>query len=86
MAVTEPPPLPRRFADTPLMLVVGSALWAVVAVVLLVVYAAGGRPLDIWFATSIAGWLLGLVGYGIFRFQRAGSTRGSRGAQSGLDG
>jgi hypothetical protein len=68
------------------MLVVGSAVWAVVTVVLLLAYAVGGRPLDVWFATSIAGWLLGSVGYGIFRFQRAGSTRGSRGAQSGLDG
>jgi len=84
--VTEPPALPRRFASTPLMLVVGSAVWGVVTVVLLVAYAVGGRALDIWFVTSIVGWLLGLVGYGIFRWQRAASTRGSRGAQSGLGG
>lgn len=84
--VTEPPPLPRRFADTPLMLAVGSAIWAMVTLVLLVAYAVGARPLDVWFATGIAGWLLGLVGYGIFRWQRAASTRGSRGAQSGFNG
>lgn len=83
--MTEPPALPRRFADVPLMLAVGSSLWGVLSVVLLVAYLAGGRPLDIWFTTSVAGWMLGLVGYGVFRWQRAAADQGARGAQEGLD-
>lgn len=83
--MTEPPALARRFADVPLMLAVGSGLWGALSVVLLVTYLVGGRPLDIWFTTSVAGWALGLIGYGVFRWQRAAADRGSRGAQDGLD-
>jgi hypothetical protein len=63
----------------------GTALWLLGAVVLLIAHLAGGRPLDVWFATCVAGVLLGGVGIGIFTWQRAAARRGSRSAQEGLD-
>jgi len=60
---------------------VGSALWALGAAGLLITGQAPGVP----FATCLAGAVLGGVGWGIFRWQRAAARRGSRGAQQGLD-
>jgi hypothetical protein len=78
--VPEPPPLPRRFSDIYTVVGVGSALWLVGAVALLV----SGRPLGIWFTTCLTGLLLGGVGIGIYSWQRAAARRGSRTAQQGL--
>ena len=64
---------------------VGTALWLVGAVALLVAYLVGGRPLDVWFTTCVTGVLLGGVGIAIFSWQRAAVRRGSRTAQEGLD-
>lgn len=64
---------------------IGSSLWAVGAVVLLVAWPAAGRPLGVAFATCVAGAVLGGIGWGVFRWQRAASRRGARGAQRGLD-
>jgi hypothetical protein len=77
--VVNPPPLPRRLSDMPTIVGLGSLLWAVAAVLLLL----AGRT-DVWVATCVAGAVLGGVGHGIFRWQRAAARRGSRGAQQGL--
>jgi Protein of unknown function (DUF2530) len=63
----------------------GTALWLLGAAVLLVAHLVGGRPLDVWFDTCLAGAFLGGVGTGIFSWQRAAARRGSRTAQEGLD-
>ena len=76
----EPPLLPRRFSDIYTVVGVGSALWLLGAVALLV----SGRPLDIWFTTCLTGLALGGVGIGIYSWQRAAARRGSRTAQQGL--
>jgi hypothetical protein len=83
--VIDPPPVPRRFLDTPTVVAVGSALWLAGAVVLLAARLLAGRPLGIWFTTCVAGAALGAVGYGIFSWQRAAARRGSRTAQPGLE-
>jgi Protein of unknown function (DUF2530) len=83
--VPEPPPLPPRFGDVPLVVATGSALWLLGAVTLLVAHFVGGTPLDVRFATCVAGVLLGGVGIGIYSWQRAAARRGSRTAQAGLE-
>ena len=79
--MVDPPPLPPRLSDMATVVGLGSALWALGAVALLVTGRAPGVP----FATCLAGAVLGGVGWGIFRWQRAAARRGSRGAQQGLD-
>jgi hypothetical protein len=61
--VTErrPDPLPLETDDV-LIVAVGSALWAVAFVVVLVVRLAGGDVHDWWLEMCAAGALLGLVG------------------------
>lgn len=83
--MVDPPPLPRRFSDMSTVVGVGSALWTAGALVLLATWLLAGRPLDVWFATCVAGAVLGGIGYGIFTWQRTAARRGSRGAQQGLD-
>jgi hypothetical protein len=83
--VIEPPRLPHRFADMQTVVGVGTGLWLLGAVVLLVARLVAGRPLDIWFTTCVAGAVLGLIGHGIYAWQRAAARRGSRTAQTGLD-
>ncbi len=83
--MVDPPPLPRRFSDMSTIVGVGSALWAIGALALLLAWLLTGRPLDVWFATCVTGAVLGGLGYGIFTWQRTAARRGSRGAQQGLD-
>ncbi len=64
---------------------VGSSLWGVGAAALLVAWLVTGRPLGVGFATCVAGAVLGGIGWGVFRWQRAAARRGARGAQRGLD-
>lgn len=64
---------------------IGSMLWTLGALALIGAWLLTGRPLDIWFTTSVAGAALGGLGYGIFTWQRAAARRGARGAQQGLD-
>ena len=80
-----PPPPPRRLTEMTVVVGMGTALWFLGWLVLLAAHLHAGRPLDIWFTTTLAGWLLGLLGYAIFRWQRHAARRGSRGAQNGLD-
>lgn len=81
----EPPRLPHRFADMPTVIRVGTGLWLLGAAVLLLARLVAGRPLDVWFATCVAGAVLGAIGHGIYSWQRAAARRGSRAAQTGLD-
>jgi hypothetical protein len=83
--MVEPPPLPPRLSHVGTVAALGTALWLVGAVVLLAAWAVTGRPLDIWFATCVAGALLGAFGYGVYSWQRAAVRRGSRSAQQGLE-
>lgn len=64
---------------------VGTALWVVAGAGLLVAHLHFGRPLDVWFGACVAGAVLGLIGYVVFRWQRRAARRGARGAQRGLD-
>jgi hypothetical protein len=83
--VTEPPSLPHRFGDLRTVVGVGSALWLLGALALLVANLTTGRPLDVWFTTCVTGVLLGGVGIAIHSWQRAAARRGSRTAQEGVD-
>lgn len=81
----DPPPPPPRLVEMTLVVGIGTALWFVAAVVLLVAHLHFGRPLDDWFGACVTGCALGLVGYVLFRWQRHAARRGSRGAQVGLE-
>ena len=77
----EPPPLPRRLTDPVPVILVGSAIWLAVAVVLGALAVAGPRPLDAWFAAALVGVGLGALGLGILALQRRALRRGVKGAQ-----
>ena len=77
----EPPPLPRRLTDPVLAILVGSAVWVAVAVVLGVLAATGVRPLDAWFYAALIGVGLGAVGLVVLTLQRRAIRRGVKGAQ-----
>jgi Protein of unknown function (DUF2530) len=82
--VREPPPPPPKLLETTKVAAVGTSVWFLLWAALLVAHLAVGRPVDIWFETTLCGWLLGLVGYSIFRWQRWAARTGRRGAQSGV--
>ncbi|SEG98538.1 Protein of unknown function [Saccharopolyspora antimicrobica] len=63
------------------MVLTGTALWLVGTVA----FALSGN-LHIEFWTCVAGVTLGVIGYGVFRWQRSAARRGSRGAWQGLSG
>lgn len=67
------------------MAVVGTTLWLLGVVALLLAWAITGRALDIWFTTCVAGAVIGGFGYGVYSWQRAATRRGSRSVQQGLD-
>lgn len=77
-----PPPLPPKLADPVPAIVVGTALWvlALVGVLLFGPEGSGGSVL-MW--TCLSGGVLGIIGYGIFTWQRSAARRGSRTAQQG---
>jgi VIT1/CCC1 family predicted Fe2+/Mn2+ transporter len=81
--VVDPPPLPARLSRPGAIAAIGSTVWALVALGLLVAWLVGARPLDLWFTTAVAGTALGGFGYGVFTWQRAAARRGSRSAQRG---
>ncbi|MEU5695745.1 DUF2530 domain-containing protein [Actinosynnema sp. NPDC020468] len=75
-----PPPLPKTLTDPVPAIVGGTALWFAAFLVVLV-FARDDTTL---LFTTLAGGLLGLIGYSIFRWQQAASRRGSKTAQQGL--
>ena len=79
VAAPTPPPLPRALTDPVPVVVVGTLAFLVAFVVMLLV---GAPPLWTW--SCLAGFGLGFVGYGVFRWQRSAARRGSRTAQEGL--
>jgi hypothetical protein len=80
-----PPPLPPALTDPKLPVAVCNALWLAGSIALGAAHLFGGRPLDVWFWVTMAGWSLGLVGAAVMWWQRSAARRGSRSAQSGLD-
>jgi hypothetical protein len=82
--VQDPPPPPPRLTDVTTVVAVGTGIWFLAWLGLLVAHLLAGRPLDIWFGATLCGWGLGLLGYTVFRWQRRAARRGSRGAQRGL--
>ncbi|WP_447005431.1 DUF2530 domain-containing protein [Saccharothrix isguenensis] len=74
-----PPPLPPKLADPVPAIVAGTVLWFLgLAGVLL--FGRGDTVL-VW--TCLTGGLLGIIGYGVFTWQRSAARRGSRTAQHG---
>ncbi|MDN5920701.1 MAG: DUF2530 domain-containing protein [Pseudonocardia sp.] len=84
--MTDPPVLSPRWTDSPPVIGAGTALWALGAVVALVVSLTSGAPLGVLFWTCVAGVGVGLFGVSVFAWQRASARRGSRSAQIGIDG
>lgn len=78
------PPLPPRLAEPGPPALIGTGLWFLAWLALLAANLVGGRGLDQLFWTTTAGWLIGLLGYSLFRWQRSAARRGSRSAQPGL--
>jgi hypothetical protein len=78
------PELPGKFTDLTPAVIVGTGLWTVALVVLLVLRLGSAGPPAVWLWTCVAGVALGFLGLGIITWQRAASRRGSKGAQRGL--
>jgi len=63
---------------------VGTALWLLAVVALLIArYAFDALP-PIWLWTALSGFVLGLIGIPVMAWQRRASRRGARGAQRNL--
>jgi hypothetical protein len=80
----ELPPQPARLTDVTFVVAAITIVWFLSWVTFLILHLVAGRPIDIWFTTTLVGWLLGLLGYSVFRWQRHAARRGSRSAQRGL--
>ncbi|MBO0864363.1 MAG: DUF2530 domain-containing protein [Mycobacterium sp.] len=75
----EPPPLPAMLLEVWPVIAVGALAWLIATVVAFAVpHLAGWRPV------TLAGLGVGLLGTGIFLWQRDAARRGARGAQTGL--
>ncbi|MDQ4011665.1 MAG: DUF2530 domain-containing protein [Actinomycetota bacterium] len=73
------PPLPRSLADPRPVVGVGTLVWFMAAVILLL---ANGP--SVWMAACVTGGLLGLLGFAMIHAQRGTDRRGGRSAQRGL--
>ncbi|MGM1064015.1 DUF2530 domain-containing protein [Saccharothrix sp. Mg75] len=74
-----PPPLPARLADPVPAIVTGTVLWFAGFLVVLLFWRSETTLL--W--TCLSGGLLGVIGYGVFTWQRSAARRGRRTAQQG---
>lgn len=72
----QPPALSRSLTGLWLPVAIGTALWLVAFVVLLVSGIDG-----VWRWTAVTGAGLGVIGFGIIAWQSAASRRGRRGSQ-----
>lgn len=70
----------RRLADPRPVLAIGTALWVVATVVVLLTGDRWSNALPV----CIAGIVVGLLGSALFVVQRRAARRGDRGAQVGL--
>ncbi|WP_051114809.1 DUF2530 domain-containing protein [Actinokineospora enzanensis] len=75
------PPLPARLLALAPIAYVGTALWALAAVVLGIAHYGFDKTQPIWMWTCAAGACLGIIGILIMRWQRSAADRGSRSAQ-----
>ncbi|RJQ82536.1 DUF2530 domain-containing protein [Pseudonocardiaceae bacterium YIM PH 21723] len=76
-----PPALPDKLNNPVPVVIIGSALWAVGFVVLLLARFAFDQPPTVWLWVCLCGLLLGALGYGVFFWQRSAHRRGSKTAQ-----
>jgi protein-S-isoprenylcysteine O-methyltransferase Ste14 len=76
----EPPPLPTALLEVWPVIAVGAVAWLAAAMVAFAVPA-----LESWRPVTLAGLGVGLLGTGIFLWQRDAVRRGARGAQTGLE-
>jgi hypothetical protein len=76
-----PPPLRPRLVDLTPIVLGGTALWFGVFLVALAgkLWLHVDQPILLW--TAFCGWILGLLGYSITRWQRSAARQGRRGAQ-----
>ena len=81
----DPPPLPARLSRVSTVVGVGTLLWIVATVVLVVVGLSGVAVAPLAMTTCLVGVALGGIGWAIFAWQRSAARRGSRTAQQGLD-
>jgi hypothetical protein len=75
----EPPPLPAPLLEIWPVIATGALAWLVAAVAAFAVPA-----LETWRPVTLAGLGVGLLGTGIFLWQRQAARRGARGAQTGF--
>lgn len=75
----EPPPLPAAMLNAVPVIVVGQLGWLGAAIAAFVFPAGEG-----WRPLTVAGLAVGLLGTGIFWWQRDAARRGARGAQTGF--
>lgn len=71
----DPPPLPRRLADPMVAVRAATLAWFAGFLGLGSAWLVAGRPLDVWFGTCLCGWILGVVGIAILRWQRSAARR-----------
>lgn len=74
-----PPVLPPKLADPVPAIMAGTGLWFLALVGTLLFWR--DETILVW--TCLSGGLLGIVGYGVFSWQRSASRRGKRTAQQG---
>jgi hypothetical protein len=80
-SLATPPPLPARLLALLPLVYAGTAVWAIVSGVLLLLRYGFDIGPPIWLWTALAGIFLGIVGLLIMWWQRTASRRGTRGAQ-----
>ncbi|GAA5066094.1 DUF2530 domain-containing protein [Nocardia callitridis] len=74
------PQFPARLTDPRPVLAVGSGLWLIATVVVLI----GGDRWASVLPVCLMGLVVGVLALGIFLIQRRGARRGDKGAQTGL--
>jgi hypothetical protein len=72
-----PPPLPARLLALAPIVYVGTGVWLLAALALLVLDTVD----RVWLWTAVSGTTLGIVGTLIIFWQRQAARRGSKGAQ-----
>lgn len=79
------PPLPPAFTRVATVIGLGTLVWVVAVVAVVVAPLAGATLPPLVLATCLVGAGLGGVGWAIFAWQRSAARRGSRTAQRGVD-